>query len=318
MSRLVKWFKLVQNEWMKLFRKKSTLVMIGLLFFAVIAMGGILKWDTVKNPTQHSWEQTVQQEVAQYSKGKQGADPSSYQYEKMDEQLQVSQYRLKNDLPPVQRGSFWWFVKQSQNLISFITLFSVIAAAGIVATEFSTGTIKLLAIRPVSRWKILYSKYITTLVYGFFMLGLLFLIAIGVGFTLFPVENVVALNVTDSGIVESTPLWGYIEWYFYSYVGIVLFTTLAFMISTVFRSNPLAIGITMFLMFTGSQVVFLLSRYEWAKYLLFAHTDFTQYLTANIMIEGLTPFFSISILAIYFIGFHILSYLIFTKRDIAV
>ncbi len=318
MSRLVKWFKLFQNEWMKLIRKKSTLVMIGLLFFAVAVMGGILKWDSMKNPSQQSWEQTVQREVAQYSKTKQAVDPSSYQYERLEEQLQTSQYRLENDLPPVQKGSFWWFVEQSQNLISFITLFSIIAAAGIVATEFSTGTIKLLAIRPVSRWKILYSKYITTIVYGFFMLGLLFLFAVVIGAVLFPVESAVALNVTDNGIIESTPLWGYLQWYLYSFVGIVLFTTLAFMISTVFRSNALAIGITMFLMFTGSQVVFLLSRYEWAKYLLFAHTDFTQYITANIMMKGLSPTFSLSILAIYFIGFHVLSYITFTKRDIAV
>lgn len=318
MSRLVKWFKLFQNEWMKLIRKKSTLVMIGLLFFAVAVMGGILKWDSMKNPSQQSWEQTVQREVAQYSKRKQAADPSSYQYERLDEQLQASEYRLENDLPPVQKGSFWWFVEQSQNLISFITLFSIIAAAGIVATEFSTGTIKLLAIRPVSRWKILYSKYITTVVYGFFMLGLLFLFAVVVGAVLFPVESAIALNVTGNGIIESTPLWGYLQWYLYSFVGIVLFTTLAFMISTVFRSNALAIGITMFLMFTGSQVVFLLSRYEWAKYLLFAHTDFTQYLTGNIIMKGLSPTFSLSILAIYFVGFHVLSYITFTKSDIAV
>jgi len=292
--------------------------MIGLLFFAVAVMGGILKWDSMKNPPQQSWEQTVQLEVAQYSKGKQAADPSTYQYEKLEEQLQASEYRLENDLPPVQKGSFWWFVEQSQNLISFITLFSIIAAAGIVATEFSTGTIKLLAIRPVSRWKILYSKYITTIVYSFFMLGLLFLFAVVVGAVLFPLESAVALNVTDNGIIESTPFWGYIQWYLYSFVGIVLFSTLAFMISTVFRSNALAIGMTMFLMFTGSQVVFILSRYEWAKYLLFAHTDFTQYLTANIMMKGLSPSFSLSVLAIYFIGFHVLSYITFTKRDIAV
>ncbi len=292
--------------------------MISLLVFAVVAMGGLLKWETSKNPSNQSWEQTVQREVAQSSRSKQAAEPSSYQHEELDKQLQMSQYRLENDLPPVERGSFWWFVKQSQNLISFITLFSIIAAAGIVATEFSTGTMKLLAIRPVSRWKILYSKYITTLVYGFFMLGLLFAIAITVGAILFPLENATALSVTDNGIIEHSPIWEYLEWYLYSFVGVVLFTTLAFMISTVFRSNALSIGITMFLMFTGSQVVFLLSSYEWAKYLLFAHTDFTQFLTSNIMVQGITPLFSIVVLAIYFAAFHVLSVIMFTKRDITV
>ena len=51
--------------------------------------------------------------------------------------------------------------------------------------------------------------------------------------------------------------------------------TFAFMLGTVFRSSSLAIGVSIFLMFVGVQLVFLLQRFEIVKYYLFTHTDLT-------------------------------------------
>ena len=40
-------------------------------------------------------------------------------------------------------------------IMSLVILLMIIASAGIVASEFSQGTIKMLLSRPVKRWKIL-------------------------------------------------------------------------------------------------------------------------------------------------------------------
>lgn len=70
-------------------------------------------------------------------------------------------------------------------------------------------------------------------------------------------------------------------------------------------------------MFTGPQLVQLLSQYDWAKFILFANTDLRQYTTGTPLVEGMTMTFSIVMLLIYFALFAFLSLYIFKKRDVA-
>ncbi|UZN01022.1 ABC transporter permease [Lysinibacillus sp. MHQ-1] len=53
-------------------------------------------------------------------------------------------------------------------MLTLVTLFTVITAASIVSSEFSTGTIKMLLTRPMSRAKVLTSKLLTTFLFGLF------------------------------------------------------------------------------------------------------------------------------------------------------
>jgi ABC-2 type transport system permease protein len=89
------------------------------------------------------------------------------------------------------------------------------------------------------------------------------------------------------------------------------------MLSTVFRSSSLAIGLSLGIMFIGPTVAVFLTRYSWAKYYLFENTDLKQYLTDSPRIEGMTLQFSIIVLLVYFIIFNALSWTIFKKRDVA-
>ncbi len=56
--------------------------------------------------------------------------------------------------------------------INIVTIFAVVIAAETVAGEFSSGTIKLLLIRPWSRSKILLSKYLTLLLFAVLFMAL--------------------------------------------------------------------------------------------------------------------------------------------------
>ena len=77
-------------------------------------------------------------------------------------------YSLKNDRAPigtVDEGAtnLEYFTSVTASLV---TIFLVVAAALVVANEYSAGTIRLLLIRPRSRRKILASKYWAVLIYG--------------------------------------------------------------------------------------------------------------------------------------------------------
>lgn len=94
--------------------------------------------------------------------------------------------------------------------------------------------------------------------------------------------------------------------------------TMAFMISAVFRNSSLAVGISIFLLAMGGTVTNLLAtKFDWVKYILFANTDLTQYFDGSPLVSDMTLGFSIVVLAVYFIVFHVLAFGAFTKRDIA-
>lgn len=207
----------------------------------------------------------------------------------------------------------WSFVSVCTGLLFIPKIFAIVLAGDIVASEFANGTIKLLLIRSANRTKILTSKYIAVVLYTIFFIGFTFSISLILGLLFFPGAPV------DSPISFS-PM-NVIKAYLYQSLGILMHLTFAFMISTVFRSSSLAIGLSMFMMFAGDAFVQLLRHFDvhWGKYLLYANTDLTQYLQGNqVFFEGMTRGFSIAVLITYFAVFHFLSWFSFTKRDVSI
>ena len=70
-------------------------------------------------------------------------------------------------------------------------------------------------------------------------------------------------------------------------------------------------------MMGGSMIVGIFAERSWAKYILFANTDLKQYADGNVLLEGMTLGFSITMLIIYYIIFLVLSWIFFVKRDVA-
>lgn len=233
-------------------------------------------------------------------------------------------YYLEHNIQPTAYGA-WEFVMENVVLLSIVSLFTIIIAAGIVANEFRWGTIKLLLIRPISRSVILLSKYISVLLFAFFTLLFVLVFAWIVGAVLFGVEGASPHTLMyandfdmDGGYKYVSIISEIISSYGYQLVNLVMMATFAFMTSTIFRNSALAIGIAIFLMMAGNQIVFFLSEHAWAKYILFANTDLSQYAgDAEPMIEGMTLSFSIGILILYYTVFMVLSWGFFTKRDVS-
>ncbi|MBO1915152.1 ABC transporter permease, partial [Microvirga sp. 3-52] len=85
-----------------------------------------------------------------------------------------------------QPGSRERTIVDAYGTMSLVTLFTIIASAGILASEFSQGTIKMLLSRPVKRWKILTSKYLTILLFGLLLTVLVYVFTIISAFIFFP------------------------------------------------------------------------------------------------------------------------------------
>ncbi len=314
MSKLV---NLVRNENMKIYRRLRTWILL-LLLVAIVSLGSTLA--KMDRPAQEGgWETRVKAEMAHLSKEMERADIKPEEKTSLQNNINLLQYRLDHDMAPT-RETIWDGLYGVAGIVVLITLFTCIIAGDSVAGEFSMGTIKLLLIRPVSRTKILLSKYISTVIFGLFLLLLLFISSVVVNGLLYGFQDFFApgLKLTDQGnIVEFNQLQELFITYGFNCIQTVMFVTMAFMISTVFRSFSMAIGISIFLLFAGNIIVEILGRYDWIKYFLFANIDLKSVIDGYPVIEGTTLSFSITVLVVYYLIFIGFSWILFKKRDVS-
>ncbi|ANU08960.1 hypothetical protein A1A1_10491 [Planococcus antarcticus DSM 14505] len=310
--------KLIQNEWMKLWSRKSSWIMIILLVVILLSSAAITKWvdDSMSASNTETWQQVEASQMAYNSSMLEDSNLSEGQLEYFEGQVAVSEHRLENNIAPYEYNSMQQGVVESYIMMSVVTLFTVIVAGGIVAAEFSQGTIKMLLTRPVKRWKILSSKYIATMLYALLLAIVLFIVTALAGLIFYGVSDGTLLVWNGSEVVEGSFWLEGLKLVALSFASVWMIGTFAFMLGTVFRSSSLAIGLSIFLLFTGVQVAFLLQNYEIVKYYLFTHTDLTQFYTGNILIPDITISMSILVLIVYFLIFMAISYWTFGKRDI--
>ncbi|ADH99396.1 ABC transporter permease [Salisediminibacterium selenitireducens] len=310
-------YALIKNENMKIYKRLGTKIMFVILAAVIVFIGLVMRFaNEVTEPLDGAGEPGLQ--IEQSDPDQMANMPESMQVQ-IHEQEMLGTYLIEEEVSQVNRDSMLGFAMENPQLVSFVTMFTVIVGAGIVAGEHSKGTIKLLMIRPVKRWKILLSKWLSTVLFSIVMVLTLIVISLLTGGFLygFSIDGLRVVEVVD-GAVRDMSVWGYMAvTYSLAWVELIIMTTFAFMLGAVFRNQSLSIGLSLVMLFTGGQVVFLLSSYDWAKYLLFAHTNLLQHFNGQPMIEHTTAAFSVGIVVFYFTVFKAIAYLSFSKRDIA-
>ncbi|WP_322923172.1 ABC transporter permease [Paenibacillus campi] len=207
---------------------------------------------------------------------------------------------------------------QSFSMFFLVVLFALIVASESVATEFTTGTIKLLLIRPWQRWKILSSKFVALVVFLLGLTLLFTLINLAVAYMLFP-ATVTALPDWAAAAPDSNLFLLVV----YSFIRTLVLATFAFMLSALFRSPALAITLSMLLYFSGTLSngllhAFLRPQDYWiVKYLLFTNLDLTQYFSNPSGSFGITSLgWSLFMLTVYVVVFALIAWVSFSKRDV--
>ncbi|WP_312093387.1 ABC transporter permease [Niallia sp.] len=314
--------QLIRNEWLKIWKRPATLVMIMILLIAVLLLGAFNKYQSsgFSVPDNENWKHGLELENKRYKEMLEDEHLPAETEKYYTKEIAINEYRMKHDFSTNVEYSAWDFVSDCIQLISIAGLFTIIIAAGIVANEFNWGTVKLLLIRPLSRTKILLSKYLTVLLFGFVSILVVFAFSFIIGAILFglPEKAYPYLHYANGIVKEQSMLLHLISFYGLNSISLLMLTTMAFMISSVFRNSSLAIGFSIFLMFMGNTVTVLLANwFDWAKYLLFANTDLTQYFEGTPLVSGMTMSFSIIMLLVYFIVFNGLAFWVFKKRDVA-
>ncbi|THF84548.1 ABC transporter permease [Cohnella fermenti] len=312
--------QLIRNENMKIYRRPRTWLMILFLIGTVALMSGLMKWDESKHDA-GDWRAAVTERNAELSHVVQNnAELGEQSRSDLQNQIKLNEYYLSQNIDP-DRLSVWSYVNSSASLIILVTLLTVVVAADMIAGEFTWGTIKLLLVGPASRTKLMLAKYVSTMAFALLLLVLCFAAALVAGGVLagFDGLSLPDISIDASGMIhEGNMLFHALEKYGYSVVMLVMYVTMAFMISAAFRSSSMAIAFSLLCMLVGNTLSALLSGYDWVKYLIFPNIDLTQYM------DGATPLrpemtlgFSVSMLIAYYIAFQLIAWFLFTKRDVA-
>lgn len=308
---------LVANESMKIYSRKLTWLLL-LLLFSIIIGSSIL--GKTNNTSSQDWRAETIQLVQQYEERLKITELSPTLRADAENKLKIAEYRLENDFPAPANNP-WSALLAYSGLIEIVIVFAIIIAADMVAGEYTTGTMKLLLIRPHSRTKILFSKYIAVSLFAVVMLALLVVCGYAANALLYGVgsSHTTDLYLNEQGQVVALHVWlQVIKMYGLSIFPIMGYVTLAFAVSTVLRNSALALGISLFIMIVGNSMIEATAKLEWLKYLPFANSDISLYIFHLPARPEMTLNFSITVLLAYIVGLTLLSWIVFKKRDVSI
>lgn len=288
--------------------------MVILLAVMIVGLSGLSKFTEGLNDSS-AWTASLQEELVQVEQELGAADLTEDKKSELTARQQEIEQNIADSIEMSKPISREKNILDTFGMMSFVTLLMIIASAGIVASEFSQGTIKMLLSRPVKRWKILTSKYLTVLLFGLLLTVVTYVSSVMSAYIFYPAAEGNSVLFFDSEIAVTAVLGESAYLVLLTFVYVCVMATLAFMIGSVFRSSALAIGVSLFLFFTGSMIVMFLERFAVAKYILFAH-DLTQYELGHKVLASNTMPFSIAVLIAYVVVFLAISYTTFIKRDI--
>nr|WP_126429463.1 ABC transporter permease [Brevibacillus marinus] len=324
-------FSLVQNETLKILRRRRFLVVF-LILLILIPIFTYAQYraslTAQKQLGTDDWRALLQQQIVDLQNRLSSNRLPEEWREILKIRVQMQQYYLEHDINPNAPGGPTFargFMDQAVSL--FLPMMVVVLAVDLVSSEYSEGTIKLLLTRPVRRWKVLTSKLIAlilfisltvllTLLMAYLISGLVF----GYGGWDMPVLAgfQVVGGELDTSQVFLLPQWKYLfmqyglGWFVCLVVGII-----ALMVSVLVRSAAAGMGIMMAALISGTILTQMASSWESAKYLFVVNLQLTDYLAGTLPpIKGMTLPFSLAVLSVWALAALCVAYFVFIKRDV--
>ena len=324
-------YPLIKNETIKILKKKRFHVIV-LVLAILIPIFTYAQMQSAQEQAKQfgttDWRVKTQQQIYDMTNRLGSARVPEEWKQYMTVQIQQLQYYLDHDVDPRSPNGVTFvrfFLTDSVTL--FIPLLVLAIASDLVSGERTTGTIKMLLTRPVSRWKILASKLITlglfvsliitlTIVMAYLIAGAFF----GYGGWDMPVFTGFQLSGTevDNSNVHAVNQFLYIlmqgglSWF-----SAMTIACLAMMVSVLVRSTAASIVIMMASVISGLILVNMAQSWETAKYLFVVNLDLLDYLSGQLPpIEGMSLSFSMMVLAVWALISLVVSFAVFTKQDI--
>ena len=245
------------------------------------------------------------------------------QYNDLLENREVNKYIIENNINDEDMTLKTMFENFFSQFGIFIIVILVMVAGTIVSEEFNKGTIKLLLVKPYSRNKILASKFVTSLIMIVIVVIVTALMELLIGGVIFGFDSL-SIPVLEydfnANSVQAINVFVYFGIQLLTQLPmIILLTTLAFALSTLFTNSALAITIAL-LGYMSTTIINQLAisfDIQFLKYFVTMNWDLSQYLFGGLpYMEGMSMPVSIVICIVYFLIMVIPTWIVFKRRNI--
>ena len=223
------------------------------------------------------------------------------------------------------------FAYFAMSLCMFVIITYIVVIAGTtIVGEMSSGTIKMLAIRPYSRTKLMAGKLLATLLIGVIIILISSLATFVMGLVLYGFNATAVLSVFNaSSAVVISPILLFIIFIVSMIMELIFFIVLSLAISLLFKSQIVSIAISI-LIYVGTLVLNTLSA-PILKFLPLTNINIFKYFGSSFLsteggfieaalnssvVMGADFIFTIIMYLITTIALLILSFVLFKKRDI--
>lgn len=171
---------------------------------------------------------------------------------------------------------FMFYAMKIATLI--ITVFAIFMAASLMASEYDSGTIKLLAIRPFKRWKIITGKLLATMIFVLIFVLFSFLTSLVAGVCLYPLDNTTILAIFNSTQAFAIhPMLLMLLNIACIILEIFFYTVIALSISTMFRSYTAAISTSCIMFILALSLNILFGGAYWYSFIPFINADLFKF-----------------------------------------
>jgi ABC-2 type transport system permease protein len=323
----MKFAPLVENEVLKLLKRRRFRVALLIL----IALNGLIVFAQTQardRRPRRDWRIEAQERVARMQNWERSRRLPQTQLRWVRFEIARVQYHLDRNVDPdaisgplFARG----FASASSYLL--FPLLAILFAADIVSSEFAQGTVKLLLTRPVSRARVLSSKFAALAVAITLTLALGGVVAYLFGGLAFGYRGWgapvlagfrLAGDTFDPAAVRSLALWKDtllafgLAWYATLAVGAIAFLT-----SVVLRSTAAAMGTMLAALIAGTILPRVAPTWEAQRYLFVTNLPLPDYYSGSPPpITGMTLPFSVAVLAVWAVGAAVVAYAVFLRRDV--
>ncbi len=220
-------------------------------------------------------------------------------------------------------NAYDYTVYSMQILSVLIIVFTIFYACSSIAGDQSSGTMKMIAIRPYTRNKLFSGKFLSCLMFGIMLTIISTIASFVVGSVMYGLPTTQCLVVFNaSSVISIHPALLLILYLFSLVVNLLFYISLSMLICLLFKSNTLSVFLTTIIYATQVVLNGLIGG-AWLKYTPFGHFDLFKYfgnsklgmLSMNILPDSnfLT---SAIVLGLMIVVFNALSHLIFKRRDI--
>lgn len=334
-------FKLIQNEWVKYFNRPSTYIMFGfiiLLFIGLFALNSIFKpsLDQHKSYSSNDYKTEVKADLEKYEKelntlNEKRAKRSENEFNIEEEmkayeiEAEISRlsFYLKEDTPPPAINDFFTQLWSGTSLIQLVAIIMAVFSSGLMSREHQQGTIKLLLIRPASRIKIFFSKWIIALITSVIFVLFIYLCSAIVGLitgTMNPTRKYAVMS-GENLTYKMVDFWPFFMKLVASDIlFVIIIASIAYVLSVITRNTSAALGLSLGILFFGGLVTgYISSKTDLGKFLWPANWNLNQYInpTLNPPVEKMTLGFSLTYDIIVLIVILLLTAWLFKKRDVA-